>query len=110
MREYRALSRYAHKSGGTGRIPRLRRGSTMVEQIALLALLGSLATIGARGIAKLLDATWVHIAARDIADLLALAREQAAATGARAAVRFDAAGGHVAVHAGADTVARYDLA
>lgn len=91
------------------RATRARRGSTMVEQIALLALLGILATIGIRGIARLLDATWVHIATRDIADLVALAREQAAATGARAAVHFDAGAGHIAVHAGADTVARYDL-
>jgi hypothetical protein len=89
---------------------RKRRGSAMVEQIALLALLGILATVSIRGIARLLDATWVHIATRDIADLIALAREQAAATGARAAVRFDVAASHVAVHAGTDTVARYDLA
>jgi hypothetical protein len=80
-----------------------------VEQVALLALLGLLAAIGVRGVASLLDATWVHIGARDVADLLALAREQASATGARTAVRFDAARGRVVVHAGADTVARYDL-
>jgi hypothetical protein len=89
--------------------PRRRRGSTLVEQIALLALLGVLATVSIRGIARLLDATWVHIATRDVADLLALAREQATATGTRTAVRFDEAAGHVAVHAGTDTVARYDF-
>lgn len=89
---------------------RPRRGSTLVEQIALLALLGLLAAIGVRGIARLLDATMVHIAARDVADLLALAREQASATGTRTAVRFEPAAGRVVVHADRDTIARYDLA
>lgn len=89
---------------------RCRRGSTLVEQVALLATLGLLAAIGIRGIAALLDSTWTHIGARDVADLLSLAREQAAATGTRTAVRFDPAAGRVVVHAGTDTVARYDLA
>jgi Tfp pilus assembly protein FimT len=89
---------------------RPRHGSTLVEQIALLALLGLLAAVGIHAGAALLDAAWVHIAVQDVADLLALAREQASATGARTAVRFDAARGRVVVHAGADTVARYDLA
>ena len=95
---------------GRPRRGRPRLGSTLVEQIALLALLGLLAAIGVRGVAALLDATWVHIAARDVADLLALAREQASATGTRTAVRFDAAAGRVVVHAGEDTIARYELA
>ena len=89
--------------------PRQRRGSTLVEQIALLAMLGVLAAVGVRSIARVLDATMVHIAARDIADLLALARDQASATGARTAVRFDPSGGRVVVHADRDTIARYDV-
>jgi Tfp pilus assembly protein FimT len=89
---------------------RTRRGSTLVEQMVLLAILGMLAAIGVRGIATVLNATMVHVAARDIADLLALAREQASATGTRTAVRFDPAAGRVVVHAGRDTIARYDVA
>jgi Tfp pilus assembly protein FimT len=86
-----------------------RRGSTLVEQIALLALLGALAAIGVRAAAGVLNATLVHIATRDVADLLALAREQASATGVRTAVRFDPAAGRVVVHAEGDTIARYDV-
>ncbi|MES2521155.1 MAG: GspH/FimT family pseudopilin [Gemmatimonadota bacterium] len=76
----------------------------------MLALLGILATITVRGGARLLDAVHVHGAARAVGDLLALAREEASATGVRTAVRFEAAAGRVVVHAGTDTIARYELA
>jgi len=89
---------------------RHRSGSTLIEQVTVLTVLALLATIAIRGIARLLDATWVHVATRDISDLLALAREQASATGTRTAVRFDVAGSRIVVHSGSDTIARYDLA
>ncbi len=85
-----------------------RRGSTLVEQMTILAVTGVLAAIAVAGAGRLLDAAWVHIAARDTRDLLALAREQAIATGTRTAVRLDAAAHRVVVHAAGDTIARYD--
>ncbi len=80
----------------------------MVEQLTLLSMLGVLAAIGIVGASRLLDATWTHVVSRDARDLLALAREQATATGSRTAVRFDASTHRIVVHAGTDTVARYD--
>jgi hypothetical protein len=62
------------------------------------------------GAGRLLDAGAVHGATRDVADLLALARAEAVATGRRTAVRFDVATSTIAVHAGSDTSVRYDVA
>jgi len=86
-----------------------RRGSTLIEQLTLLTVLGILATIGMHGAKRLLDSASVHTATREVADLLALAREQAASSGARTAVRFDVARARVVVHTGSDTIARYAL-
>ena len=59
---------------------------------------------------QLLDAATVHAASRDVADLFALARDQAVASGMRTAVRLDAVRGRVLVHAAVDTIATLDLA
>ncbi|HYW30330.1 MAG TPA: GspH/FimT family protein [Gemmatimonas sp.] len=88
---------------------RARRGSVLIEQVTLLALLGIFAAITIRSGARLIDSVHVHGAARAVADLIALAREEAYATGARTAVRFDVPARRVVVHAGTDTIGRYDL-
>ena len=74
----------------------------------MMAVLGILAAIGIAGAARLIDASWVHVVARDARDLMALARDQATATGTRTSVRFDPLQQRVVVHAGTDTIARYD--
>lgn len=89
--------------------PLRRCGSTLVEQLVIMSVVGVLAAAGVTGAARLLDAAWVHITARDIGDLFALAREAATSTGTRTAVRLDANAGRIAVHSSSDTIARYDV-
>ena len=89
--------------------PLRRCGSTLVEQLVMMSVVGVLAGAGITGAARLLDAAWVHITARDISDLFALAREAATSTGMRTAVRLDASAGRIAVHSFSDTIARYDV-
>jgi len=88
---------------------RTREGSTLIEQIILLAVLGIITAVGVAGGARLLDAVTVHGATREIAELFALARDRAMATGTRTAVRFDVAQARVVVHAGPDTLANLEL-
>lgn len=88
----------------------MRRGTTLVEQLLILTLLGILAAITAGAGARLADAITVHAAARDVADLFALARDNAVASGQRTAVRLIDLSGRVVVHADTDTIARLDLA
>ena len=88
----------------------MRRGSTLVEQLCIMSVVGTLAAITVRSGLRLVDAANVHAASRDVADLFALARDQAVASGMRTAVRLDAAHGRVLVYAEADTIARLDLA
>ncbi len=94
-----------HLSWGTA-----RDGHTLVEQLVILVLMGILAAIGTVGLSRILDSVHVHIAAREIADLFAIARDEATSTGNRTAVRVDSTGGRVIVHAGEDTIARYSAA
>lgn len=88
---------------------RSRRGSALVEQVVVITICGFLAAVAVLGVVRLLDAAVVHLTARDVADLFAMARDQASATGTRTAVRLDAPAGRVVVHADIDTVARYDV-
>lgn len=88
---------------------RTRDGSTLIEQVILLAVLGVLTATGVAGGARLFNAATVHGAAREVAELFAMARDRAMATGTRTAVRLDVARGRLAVHAGSDTLARLDL-
>lgn len=96
-------------TGPATRCRRGRDGTTLVEQLTLMAMLGVIMALGVVGASRLLDATWTHIVARDARDLLALARDQATATGTRTAVRFDGVTHRITVHAGTDTVARYEV-
>jgi len=88
---------------------RARAGTTLVEQVILLAVLGVLAAVGIVGGARVLDTATVHGAAREVSELFALARDRAMATGMRTAVRLDAATDRVVVHSGVDTLASVDL-
>ena len=75
--------------------------------LSLLALLLAVTSVGG---ARLLDAAAVHSAAREVRDLLALARDEAVANGTRVAVRFETAPARVIVHRNTDTIARTELA
>ncbi len=86
-----------------------RAGFTLIEQLWILLLSGTLLALGVAGGARLLDAAVVRASANDVADLFAVARDQAIASGARTAVRLDAANGRVLIHADADTMTRLDL-
>jgi hypothetical protein len=81
----------------------------MVEQLVLLTLTGSLLGMAVVGGARLLDAATVRASASDVADLFAIARDQATATGRRTAVRIVGRDGRVVVHAGVDTLVRLEL-
>ena len=88
---------------------RRRRGATLIEQLWLLVLTGGLAALAMTSGSALLASLDVAMAAQETVDLLALARDHAIATGARTAVRFDAAGTRVVVHVGRDTIAMGDF-
>jgi len=87
-----------------------RPGSTSLEQLRVLTILGILAAVTLLGGAPLLEAAAVETAARESTALFALARDHALAAGERTAVHLDSAGGRVVVHAGADTLAVADFA
>jgi len=86
-----------------------RTGSTLIEQIILLSVLGTCSAVAIAGGARVLDAATVHGASREVAELFAMARDRAMATGARTAVHLDAVNARVVVHTGADTLARVEL-
>lgn len=88
----------------------MRRGSTLVEQLFVITLLGILTAITAAAGMHLVDAIAVHAASRDVADLFALARDNAISSGQRTAVHLDAVRGRVIVHADTDTLTQLDLA
>lgn len=88
---------------------RRRRGATLIEQLWVLVLTGSLAALAMTSGGTLFAALDVAMAAQETADLLALARDHAIATGDRTAVRFDEAGARVVVHVGRDTIAVGDF-
>ncbi len=88
---------------------RPRIGSTLIEHVILLALLGLCSATIVAGGSRLLDAATVHSAARDVSELFALARDRAMATGTRTAVRLDQLQDRIIVHARQDTLARLDL-
>jgi len=86
-----------------------RRGSTMIEQLWVLLLVGILVGLAVGGGAKILDATVVRASANDVASAFASARDQAIATGTRTAVELNSRAGRVVVHADADTTLRLEL-
>lgn len=88
---------------------RARPGFTLPEQIVVLAIAGLCLAMLSVGSARLVNSAVVHGAARETAEMFAMARDRAMATGIRTAVRIDAQTGRVVVHADRDTLARLDL-
>ncbi len=88
---------------------RRRSGSTLVEQVVLIAVVGVCLAASLSRASRALESAAVHSAAREVVELFSLARDRAMATGSRSAVRFDGAGSRVVVHIDADTIARLDL-
>ena len=86
-----------------------RPGTTLIEQVVVLAVLGVCAATGVVGAVRLLDTATVHGAARDVSGLLELARDRAMSTGTATAVYLDSRRRRLVVHAGTDTIARLEL-
>lgn len=83
---------------------RRRTGSTLVEQMVILTVLGVLSALAFRGISTVLDDLAVRAAAREVRDVFASAREHAVASGVRTAVQIDPAFALLTALAGVDTV------
>lgn len=87
-----------------------RRASTLIEQLWLLVVSGIVLSASVVGGARLLDAAVVRTSTNDVADLFAIARDQAIATGRRTAVHIDVTEGRMVIHADVDTLMRLELA
>jgi Tfp pilus assembly protein FimT len=83
-----------------------RPGTTLIEQLIGLSLLGLLFTITLHGVGTLRDRLALRAAREAVRDTLALAREQAIAAGRRVAVHIDRRAARLVVHAGADSLHR----
>ena len=81
-----------------------------MEQLWLLVISGIVLSASVVGGARLLDSAAVRTSANDVADLFAIARDQAIATGKRTAVRIDRTEGRLVIHADIDTLMRLELA
>ena len=81
-----------------------------MEQLWLLVISGIVLSASVVGGARLLDSAAVRTSANDVADLFAIARDQAIATGKRTAVRIDRTEGRLVIHANVDTLMRLELA
>jgi len=88
---------------------RTRVGSTLVEQVVMMAVLGVCSATIVAGGSRMLDAANVHNSAREVSELFAMARDRAMATGTRTAVQLDALHNRVIVHARQDTLATLEL-
>lgn len=88
---------------------RHRRGTSTIEQLVVLTMLGLLATLAITSGAPLLQAAAVESASRETANLFALARDHALAAHTRTAVRFETAAQRMVVHTGRDTLAVADF-
>lgn len=86
-----------------------RAGSTLLEQIIVLAALGVCLSVMVTGGARLLNTAAVHGASREVSELFAMARDRAVATGTRTAIHLDPIRNRIVVHAWQDTLARLDL-
>ncbi|MEO7363220.1 MAG: hypothetical protein ABI120_23000 [Gemmatimonadaceae bacterium] len=84
---------------------RPRAGTTLVEQIVILAMVGVLTALVVRSIGQQLDKLAVRGAAREARDVFASAREFAVARGVRTAVQIDPLIAELSAHASADTIA-----
>lgn len=83
---------------------RQRSGTTLVEQIVIMAVLGVLTALVVRSIGQQLDKLAVRSAARETRDVFATAREFAVARGVRTAVQIDPLMAALSAHTGADTI------
>jgi type II secretory pathway pseudopilin PulG len=86
-----------------------RTGSTLIEQVILLAVLGGCAAVAFASGVRAMDTAHVHGAAQEVVELFAFARDRAMATGTRTAVRLDVPGQRLVIHADTDTLARLEL-
>jgi Tfp pilus assembly protein FimT len=88
---------------------RNRAGSTLIEQLVVLAVIGVCIGLVFTGGATLVNTAAVHGASREVAELFAMARDRAMATGVRTAVHLDDTHQRMVVHAYHDTLARLEL-
>lgn len=86
-----------------------RAGTTFIEQLAVLTLLGLLVAIAVRSGASLLDDAAVRTATRAAADAFGTARDHAVSSGRRVAVRIQQADLRLVVHSESDTLSRHLL-
>lgn len=91
------------------RPPRHRHGTTFIEQLIILTLLGLLLAVSITTGTRLLDRAAVNAASRDAADAIATARDHATTAGLRTAVQISESEKRLVVHAGTDTVLRKPL-
>ena len=87
----------------------MRRGTSVLELIIVLALLAALLGFAAPLLASLRERAAVHSATTELVSVLATARHLAIARQARTAVLLDTALGSVIVLAMADTIYRRDV-
>ena len=83
---------------------RSRSGTTLVEQIVIITVLGVLTALVVRSISQQLDKLAVRNAAREARDVFASAREFAVARGVRTAVQIDPLLTELSAHADTDTI------
>jgi len=86
-----------------------RSGVTLIDQLLAISLLGITMAITIHGAGSVRDRFAVRTAARAVREALGLAREQAIAGGARAAVRFGSRDGTVTVFMSGDSLHRARL-
>jgi Tfp pilus assembly protein FimT len=89
---------------------RARRGTTLIEQLLILLLLGVLLSLATVRGAMALDAVMVSSATHEVGSLFADARIRAYTDQRRTAVRIDSARALLILHADTDTLARLALA
>jgi prepilin-type N-terminal cleavage/methylation domain-containing protein len=80
----------------------IRRGTTLIEQLVVIAILAIVTAIAVTTAVRQLDAAAVHAASREVADAFAAARDHAMASGRRTAVRVRARDTVLLVHADDD--------
>ena len=85
---------------------RSRQGTTLIEQLIAITLLGILLAVAVRSGIGLLDKAAARAAAREASDAFAAARDHAVAYGVRTAVHINTVEDRVVIHALTDTIAR----